>query len=104
MPRNHGQRRSGTRLVLANFGKEELLEFYRFEQLAFEVWRGAAVMRALGKGAPLRVFDNNELFFADDRSEQLNALIDRKRTSLLPPALCSHLILRTARFCCLDLM
>jgi hypothetical protein len=38
-------------LVLTSFTKKELLEFYRCEQLAFELWRCSANLRGLGKGS-----------------------------------------------------
>ena len=70
---------SQPQLVLRDFGPEELAEFYLLEKLAFEVWKGSAILRALGKGAPLRVFNPDEVdgqMFADDRSEDLNFLIE----------------------------
>jgi hypothetical protein len=62
-------------LVLTEFGAPELAEFYLAEKLAFEVWKCSAVLRALGKSAPLRVFGSGE-YFADDRSSELNDLIE----------------------------
>jgi hypothetical protein len=62
-------------LVLTEFGAPELAEFYLAEKLAFEIWKSSAILRALGKGAPLRVFDGSE-YFADDRSSDLNGLIE----------------------------
>ena len=63
-------------LVLTEFGAPELAEFYLAEKLAFEIWKTSAVLRAFGKGAPLRVFDSGE-YFADDRSSELNDMIER---------------------------
>ncbi len=63
-------------LVLTDFGARELAEFYTAEKLAYEVWKSSAVLRALGKGAPLRVFDSGE-YFADDRSSDLHDLLTR---------------------------
>jgi hypothetical protein len=63
-------------LVLTDFGAPELAEFYMAEKLAYEIWKSSAILRALGKGAPLRVFDSGE-YFADDRSSVLDELLKR---------------------------
>jgi hypothetical protein len=63
-------------LVLTEFGARELAELYTAEKLAYEIWKSSAILRALGKGAPLRVFEASE-YFADDRSDELNELQTR---------------------------
>jgi hypothetical protein len=63
-------------LVLAEFGQSELLEFYRCEKLAYELWFSMATLRALAKGAPLRVSDDGGTV-GDDRSDELDGLIQR---------------------------
>lgn len=45
-------------LVLAKFGLNELKEFYELENLVFEVWRSAATLRGINKGASLEVTHN----------------------------------------------
>jgi hypothetical protein len=65
-----------SQLVLTDFGARELAEFYMLEKLAFELWKSSAVLRALGKGAPLMVFGSGE-YFADDRSNELHELPTR---------------------------
>lgn len=61
-------------LVLTDFGTEELIEFYEVEKLAFELWRCAATLRIIGKGASLRVVDDPIAFY-DDRSDELDKLV-----------------------------
>jgi hypothetical protein len=66
--------KSAPQLVLTNFGIEELVEFYEVEKLAFELWRCAATLRALAKGATLRVVDDAIAFY-EERSDELDKLI-----------------------------
>lgn len=61
-------------LVLTKFGLVELIELYDSERLAYEIWRATAHLRAIGKGASLVAVDN-QLAFADDRSDELDELI-----------------------------
>ncbi len=61
-------------LVLTKFGEPEILEFYGVEKLSFEVWQSMATLRALGKGAPLRVMASVDCF-AYDRSDELDDLL-----------------------------
>lgn len=61
-------------LVLTDFGTEELIEFNQIEKLAFELWRCAATLRILGKGAGLRVIDDPIAFY-DDRSDELDKVV-----------------------------
>jgi len=69
--------------VLTKFGELELIEFYRAEKLAYEIWKGMATLRTLAKGAPLRVVKASP-WFGDDRSAELDDLPsiydDRSRT------------------------
>jgi hypothetical protein len=61
-------------LALTDFGTEELIEFYEVQKLAFELWRCAATLRILGKGAGLCVVEDPIAFY-DDRSEELDKLV-----------------------------
>lgn len=70
-------------LVLANFTMSDLRQVYEVEKLCYEVWKCMATRRALGKGAPLRVFELLP-FFHDARSTELDILItsyDRRQPS-----------------------
>ena len=62
-------------LVLTEFGEFELSQFYGLEKLAYEMWRSMATLRALAKGAPLRVAGTDE-WFGDDRSDELDQLLE----------------------------
>jgi hypothetical protein len=61
-------------LVLAEFGEAELLDVYRCEKLAYELWFSMATLRTLAKSAPLRVSDEGGTV-GDDRSDELDVLI-----------------------------
>ncbi len=61
--------------VLTDFGVENLVQLYRCEQLAFELWRCGATLRITSKGAPLVVDHTSDECFYDDRSEELNSLV-----------------------------
>ena len=61
-------------LVLTNFSTDEFIEFYQVEKLAYEVWRAAAMLRSIGKGAKF-VIENSSTRFDDERSEELNFLV-----------------------------
>jgi hypothetical protein len=69
-------------LVLTNFGIEQLIQFYDVEKLCFEIWRCAATLRIIGKGALLHVVDDPIAFY-DGRSDELDKLVinydNRKR-------------------------
>jgi hypothetical protein len=60
--------------VLTDFSSSDLTDFYNLEKLAYEIWKTSAVLRAVGKGAPL-IVDNNDEYFSDGRSEELGFLI-----------------------------
>lgn len=74
-------------LVLTKFGCEQLRELYDLEKLAYEVWRCAAALRILGKGAPLIVPSGpvyfhkssepieSPVYFSDNRSDELDQLV-----------------------------
>lgn len=64
----------GNQLILTDFTGVDLREFYDLERLAFEVWRTAAALRTVGKGAPLIVCDPPECY-ADARSLDLDTLL-----------------------------
>ena len=62
-------------LVLTDFGVAELREFYDLERLAYELWRSSALLRILGKGAPLLVLGPPH-YVGDDRSDDLSKLVE----------------------------
>jgi hypothetical protein len=47
--------RKARQLVITDFDVEHLARFYEAEKLAYELWRSTAQLRALGKGAALRI-------------------------------------------------
>lgn len=61
-------------LVLTYFTSSDLTAFYNLEKLAYEIWKTSAVLRAVGKGAPLVVENEGEYFF-DGRSDELELLL-----------------------------
>jgi hypothetical protein len=65
-----------SQLVLTKFGVTQLMEVYEAEKIAYEVWRSGATLRTLGKGAPLVVDPTSKELFYDNRSDELNQLID----------------------------
>ena len=65
---------SAPQLVLTDFGTVELIEFYSLEKLAYEIWKTSALLRAVGKGAPIIVIADEEKVL-DERSDELNQLI-----------------------------
>ena len=72
------ERRSLTetnQLVLTDFTSSDLQDFYNLEKLAYEIWKTSAVLRAVGKGAPLFVDDHHRECFGDARSDELDDLI-----------------------------
>jgi hypothetical protein len=71
-----GIKQQPAQLVLTRFGVSQLMEFYEIEKIAYEVWRCGATLRIMGKGAPLIVNPESEQSFYDDRSEELNQLVD----------------------------
>ena len=60
-------------MVLTRFGAEQLKEFFDLAKLCFEVWRCAATLRLLGKGADLEVTDD-PINFNSLRTTELDAL------------------------------
>jgi len=73
-------------LVLTKFGPEQLKEFFNLSKLCYEVWRCAAALRILGKGAHLEVTDDPIKFY-DLRTDELNTLVDNydKRHNRISP-------------------
>jgi hypothetical protein len=83
------QLRETPQLVLTKFARKQLIEFYDLEKLAFEIWRSAAALRILGKGAPLVVTGAPDPDFGDARSDELDRLVmsyDRRATPLATSA------------------
>jgi hypothetical protein len=58
-------------LVLTKFGREELIDIYTAERIAYELWRVGAMLRILAKGASLIVI-HDKPFYIDNRSEDLD--------------------------------
>jgi len=65
---------SDKQLVLTNFSTNELRQFYNVERLAYEIWRSSAMLRIIGKGAPI-VVEDFEYCVYDVRSEELDKLV-----------------------------
>ncbi len=70
-------------LVLTEFGPAELKELYDVEKLAYEVWRSAATLRSIGKGAPFVVVGPPH-FFGDSRDHELDWLLAHYTTDRGP--------------------
>ena len=66
---------SSEQLVLTDFSVKELRDFYEVERLAYEIWRSGAMLRIVGKGAPI-VVDDSPVFVHDGRSEELGRLVE----------------------------
>jgi hypothetical protein len=66
---------SPSQLVLTDFTYHDLDSFYRNEQLAYEIWKCGAVLRAIYKGSTLLVDNSHEEIFFDDRTEDLDFLL-----------------------------
>jgi len=64
----------GNQLVLAKFTSVDLQHFYNLERLAYEIWRTAAALRTIGKGAPLVICGLPDSFH-DGRSDDLDFLV-----------------------------
>ncbi len=62
-------------LVLTDFHVTELKEFYEVEQLAYEIWRAGSLLRIIGKGASLIIFNDQKNYVGDLRSDELNELV-----------------------------
>jgi hypothetical protein len=65
-----------SQIVFTDFGPENLIEYYKVEKLAYELWVCAAKLRAIGKGAIIVVDQNYEGFFYEAPDEQLDKLIE----------------------------
>ena len=65
---------SNKQLVLTGFSSNELKQFYDIERLAYEIWRSSAMLRIIGKGAPIIVADFKSWVF-DFRSDELDRLV-----------------------------
>jgi hypothetical protein len=52
--------------VLTDFNASDLVDIYRVEGFAYEYWRALSAMRAIGKGAHLRIEDGEMLTEHDD--------------------------------------
>lgn len=63
-------------LVLTNFDEKNLLEYYELEQLAFEMWLIGSKSRVVAKGANLVIDLNHPKILLDDRSRELEQLIE----------------------------
>lgn len=66
--------KANPQLVLTDFGVEEMQGLYDAEKLCHEVWRSAAALRILGKGASL-IVERTSPYFRDNRSDELDHLV-----------------------------
>ena len=63
-------------IVLTKFNQTNMLEYYTLEKLAYEVWKCGATLRALGKGATIKINHSDKEYFTEIRTPELNFLID----------------------------
>ncbi|SEG50102.1 hypothetical protein [Flavobacterium urumqiense] len=63
-------------VVLTKFNQTNMLEYYTLEKLAYEVWKCGATLRALGKGAIIKVIHSDKEYFTELRSPELDFLIN----------------------------
>jgi hypothetical protein len=68
--------KSPRQVVLTKFNQTHMLEYYTLEKLAYEVWKCGATLRALGKGATIKVIHSDKEYFTELRSPELAFLID----------------------------
>lgn len=61
--------------VLIGFGLNNLVQLYRCEKLAYELWRCGSTLRLMGKGAGLVVNHFHRECFYDNRSNELDRLV-----------------------------
>lgn len=67
--------KTARQLVLTDFSSIELREFYQVERLAYELWRSSAMLRIIGKGAPI-IVDGSQHCVFDARSPELDTLVE----------------------------
>ncbi|MFA6084289.1 hypothetical protein [Mucilaginibacter sp.] len=65
-----------SQLVLTKFDEQNLLEYYELEILAYELWLTGSKSRITAKGANLVVDHKNDKILLDDRSRELESLIE----------------------------
>ena len=63
-------------VVLTKFNQTNMLEYYTLEKLAYEVWKCGATLRALGKGATIKINHSDKEYFTESRTPELAFLID----------------------------
>lgn len=63
-------------IVLTKFNQTNMLEYYTLEKLAYEVWKCGATLRALGKGATIKINHSDKEYFTEIRTPELAFLID----------------------------
>ena len=63
-------------VVLTKFNQTNMLEYYTLEKLAYEVWKCGATLRALGKGAIIKINHSDKEYFTEMRTPELAFLID----------------------------
>ena len=66
---------SGKQMVLTDFTSVEMREFIEIERLAYEIWYSNAMLRIIGKGAPLVVDNTMEATVFDNRTDELDFLV-----------------------------
>jgi len=72
-------------LVLTNFDENNILEYYQLELLAYELWLIGSKCRIIAKGADLVVDISNPKILLDNRSSELESLIENfdNRTTVM---------------------
>lgn len=63
-------------VVLTKFNQTNMLEYYTLEKLAYEIWKCGATLRALAKGAIIKVNHSNKEYFTEFRTPELAYLIE----------------------------
>jgi hypothetical protein len=63
-------------LVLTRFNQNSMVEYYTLEKLAYEIWKCGATLRALGKGAKIKVDHSDYDYFIELRTPEIAFLID----------------------------
>ncbi len=63
-------------VVLTKFNQTNMLEYYTLEKLAYEIWKCGATLRALAKGAIIKVNHSNKEYFTELRTPELTYLIE----------------------------
>ena len=69
-------KKSPRQVVLTKFNQSNMLEYYTLEKLAYEIWKCGATLRAIAKGAIIKVNHSNKEYFTELRTPELAYLIE----------------------------